>query len=304
MIFRLFVYCAPYALDIDFRKQLLLKEILGYNADIFAMQEVDFKVFEGDLIPLLGIRDITGVHNKKGTTSEGIATFYRTDRFDLIEHHGMNIGETIKQHPACQELWGKLQHNEKLIERICDLGTTLQVVILQSKEFPQKFITVANTHLYFHPDADHIRLLQIGFSSILVHDIISKFKESPNQDVSLIFCGDFNSTPECGIFKLMTEQFVPDSFIDWNSNLEQAVKNVSLSQPVRMISACGTPEFTNYTVGFQACLDYIFVQDDKFKITKVVEIPEEEELSAHLAIPSVVFPSDHVAIIAELEFVD
>lgn len=268
------------------------------------MQEVDFKVFEGDLIPLLGIRDITGIHNKKGTTSEGIATFYRTDRFDLIEHHGMNIGETIKQHPACQELWGKLQHNDKLIERICDLGTTLQVVILQSKEFPQKFITVANTHLYFHPDADHIRLLQIGFSSILVHDIISKFKESPNQDVSLIFCGDFNSTPECGIFKLMTEQFVPDSFIDWNSNLEQAVKNVSLSQPVRMISACGTPEFTNYTVGFQACLDYIFVQDDKFKITKVVEIPEEEELSAHLAIPSVVFPSDHVAIIAELEFVD
>lgn len=269
------------------------------------MQEVDFKFFEGDLVPFLGIRDVSGVHNKKGTTPEGVATFYRADRFDLIEHHGINIGETIKEYPACQELWQKLQRNEKLIERICDLGTTLQVVILRSKEFPQKFITVANTHLYFHPDADHIRLLQIGISSIFVHDIISKFKEkSSSQDVSLIFCGDFNSIPECGIFKLMTEQFVPENFIDWNSNQEQAVKGVSVSQPVRMLSACGTPEFTNYTVGFQACLDYIFIQADKFKVTKVVELPEEEELKAHLAIPSVVFPSDHVAIVTELEIVN
>lgn len=302
---RLFNYCAPYALHIDYRKQLMLKEILGYNADIFCMQEVDFKVFDGDMVPFLGVQDMAGVHNKKGTTPEGVATFFRTDRFDLVEHHGMNIGDTIKLHPACAELWGKLQYNEKLVERISDLGTTLQVVILQSNEFPDKFIAVANTHLYFHPDADHIRLLQIGFSLILVHDVISQFKEkSSNQDVSLIFCGDFNSVPECGIFKLMTEQFVPENFVDWNSNLEQAVKNVSLSQPVKMISACGTPPFTNYTVGFQACLDYIFIQNDKFKVTKVIETPDEDELKAHQAIPSVVFPSDHVAIVAELDILN
>lgn len=137
---------------------------------------------------------------------------------------------------------------------------------------------------------------------IFVQDIIRKFKEKTEQaDVSLIFCGDFNSVPECGIFKLMTETFVPENFIDWNSNKEQAVKNVSLSQPFKMGSACGTPDFTNYTVGFQACLDYIFYQTDKFRVVKAIEMPEESDLNAHAAIPSVVFPSDHVAIVAELE---
>lgn len=68
-----------------------------------------------------------------------------------------------------------------------------------------------------------------------------------------------------------------------------------------MISACGTPQFTNYTVGFKECLDYIFIQKDKFNVTKVVEMPTDDELSAHIAIPSVLFPSDHIAIIAELE---
>lgn len=299
---KLFNYCPEYAIKIDYRKQLLLKEILGYNADIFCMQEVDFKVFDGDMIPFLGQQDLSGVHNKKGTTPEGVATFFRTDRFELIEHHGLNIGDTVKTHPACQELFQKLKYNEKLVERFTDRSTTLQVVILRSKDFPEKFITVANTHLYFHPDSDHIRLLQIGFSMILVQDFIEKFKKSSNsQDVSLIFCGDFNSVPDCGICKLMTENFVPEDYIDWRSNEEQAVKNVSLSQPLKMQSACGFPRFTNYTAGFQECLDYIFYQTDKFVVTKIVETPDEEDLKAHIAIPSVVFPSDHIAIVAELE---
>ncbi|CRK87609.1 CLUMA_CG001405, isoform A, partial [Clunio marinus] len=297
---KLFSYCPGYAITIDYRKQLLLKEIVGYNADIFCMQEVDFKIFDGDMIPLLLEQNMTGVHNKKGTTPEGVATFYRQDRFELIENYVFNIGETVKSHSACQELFGKLQYNEKLVERLTDLGTTLQVLVLRSKEFPEKFFTVANTHLYFHPDADHIRLLQIGFSMKIVEDIVERLKEK-SSDVSLIFCGDFNSVPECGIYKLMTQKSVPENFIDWKSNQEQEVKNVSLSQPFQMKSACGTPTFTNYTIGFQACLDYIFYQTDKFHVTKVVEMPDEEELKSHIAIPSVVFPSDHIAIIADLE---
>lgn len=303
---KLFNYCPEYAIKIDYRKQLLLKEILGYNADIFCMQEVDFKVFDGDMIPFLGTQNMAGVHNKKGTTPEGVATFYRTDRFELLEHHGLNLGQTVNSHPATKELWQKLQSNEKLTERLTDLATTLQVLVLRSKEFPKRIVTVANTHLYFHPDADHIRLLQIGISMMLVQNIIAKFKENSmkDQNVSLIFCGDFNSVPECGIFKLMTENFVPENFIDWSSHPEQAVRNVSLSQPIKMRSACGTPQFTNYTVGFKECLDYIFYQSDMLSVEKSVEMPAEEELNSHLAIPSVVFPSDHVAIVADLKFID
>lgn len=62
------------------------------------------------------------------------------------------------------------------------------------------------------------------------------------------------------------------------------------------------PQYTNYTVGFTACLDYIFYQTDNLRVLQAIQTPSEEELQAHTAIPSVVCPSDHVALIADLEW--
>lgn len=84
-----------------------------------------------------------------------------------------------------------------------------------------KIIIVANTHLYFHPDSDHIRLLQIGFCMEYVQYVYEKVKKdlcTNDTNVSIIFCGDFNSVPECGIYKLMTQGFVEEDFIDFQSS--------------------------------------------------------------------------------------
>lgn len=78
----LFGYCAQYALDLDYRKQLFIKEITGYKADLICLQEVDSKVFDLDLKILLETIDIKGVYQKKGTTAEGLATFYNQRRFE------------------------------------------------------------------------------------------------------------------------------------------------------------------------------------------------------------------------------
>lgn len=37
----LYPYCAPYALQLDYRQNLIKKELTGYNADIICLQEVD-----------------------------------------------------------------------------------------------------------------------------------------------------------------------------------------------------------------------------------------------------------------------
>lgn len=215
----LFPYCPPYALQIDYRKHLFIKEIIGYNSDITCLQEVDGKIFDLDLVPILQTKFMKGNLRKKGTTAEGLATFYDTRRFELIEETGINIGSNIKTLGAFKELSEKIQSNEKLMDRISDRSTTLQVSALRSMDNSSKIIVVANTHLYFHPNADHIRLLQIGFSMLFVKDFVNKLKEKMSgHQVDLIFCGDFNSVPECGIYKLMTEKMVPDDFIDWNSS--------------------------------------------------------------------------------------
>lgn len=93
--------------------------------------------------------------------------------------------------------------------------------VLKSKH-NERLLLVANTHLYFHPDADHIRLLQFAFAMTYVENIYQTLKKTLNSpsdsDIAIIFCGDFNSVPECGIYKLMTENFVPNDFVDWSSS--------------------------------------------------------------------------------------
>ncbi|KAH8302544.1 hypothetical protein KR044_008133 [Drosophila immigrans] len=299
----LFPYCAPAALKIDYRKQLFIKELLGYNADLMCLQEVDIKIFDYDLQPVL--TEFKGIMTPKGKVAEGIALFYRSSRFELLNTYVLHLGDNISSLPIFAPLWQKIKHNEQLASRICDRSTTLQLCLFQLRD-SKRYVLVANTHLYFHPDADHIRLLQIGFSMIFVEHIykqaIKEHSITDPQNIGLVFCGDFNSVPECGIYKLMTEQFVDSDFVDWSSNQEEAVKNVELRQSFKMVSACGTPQFTNYTTLFAACLDYIFYQSDSFNLLQSVPLPSVEELSANEAIPSVTFPSDHVSLVADLKF--
>lgn len=217
----LFPYCPPYALHIDYRKQLFVKELLGYRADLMCLQEVDAKIFDYDLKPvLIDVGPFDGTFQRKGTTAEGLATFFNRKRFQLIERYGITLGGQIAMLPIFADIWQCIQTNKQLTERICDRSTALQVTVLRASE-TNRVLIVANTHLYFHPDADHIRLLQIGLAMRYVEDVHRKTAAALAMDkerISIIFCGDFNSVPECGIYKLMTEQHVPSDFIDFQSS--------------------------------------------------------------------------------------
>ncbi|XP_063706039.1 2',5'-phosphodiesterase 12 [Culicoides brevitarsis] len=299
----LFPYCPEYALNIDYRKQLFMKELIGYNADLMCTQETDDKIFDLDLKPVFANRGMDGTFQAKGVTREGLATFWNKNRFELVEKHGMNIGEKVEKLPEFAHIWDNVKTNKALWTRLVERSTALQVTLLRVKD-SNKLLLVANTHLYFHPDADHIRLLQIGLSMLFIENYRKELKTRfPNDQIALVFCGDFNSVPECGIYKLMTEKFVPQDFIDWNSNEEQAVKGLELRQPFDMKSAY-SPElaFTNFTPHFTATLDYIFYESDKLEVNEVIPTPSAEELHPHVAIPSIVCPSDHVALVANLDW--
>lgn len=216
----LFPYCPPFALAIDYRKLLFIREIIGYHSDICCLQEVDAKIFDLDLKMCLGHLDYDGTMQKKGETAEGLATFYHRSKFSLHAKYGINLGENLKEQPYFSELFAKIANNEKLCERMLSLATAVQVTVLKSLQ-EDKYLIVANTHLYFHPDADHIRVLQIAFFMLYVQHVHQKTKAELNlsdEQTAIIFCGDFNSVPECGIYKLMTEKFVPEDFIDFQSS--------------------------------------------------------------------------------------
>ncbi|XP_044266635.1 2',5'-phosphodiesterase 12 [Tribolium madens] len=292
-------YCPPYALAIDYRKQLFIKEITGYNGDIICLQEVDRKVYNYDLRPLfeeLGYESDFCI--KRGAVAEGLACFYNKQRFKCLQTRRFVLSDELKNF---SDIWAKISENDKLSERILDRSTVLQVNFLESVE-NNEVLVVGNTHLYFHPDADHIRLLQGAVIIKYLEHLIDEFrKKMENKRLSLILCGDFNSTPECGIYQLYTTGHVSEDHIDFQSNLEEAVK-VPLHQNLRLSSACGTPKYTNFTAGFADCLDYIYYESGSFDVVQVVPLPSEDELRQHTALPSVVFPSDHISLISDLKW--
>jgi hypothetical protein len=73
-----------------------------------------------------------------------------------------------------------------------------------------------------------------------------------------------------------------------------------LSHDMRLVSAAGLPECSNYSVGFKALLDYIFVESDAFEVLRAAPVPSMARMGRDTAIPSSTFPSDHVPISVDL----
>ncbi|XP_055949208.1 2',5'-phosphodiesterase 12-like [Argiope bruennichi] len=298
----LFPYCPAEYLMLDYRKQLYLKEIMGYNADMICLQEVDRKVFYGDLVPVLTSTGLEGIYSEKGgQVVEGLSLFYRTSKFKVVEFQAKILSDAVVNEPILKPIHDKLIENEKLKERFMNRTTAIQVVLLESIDVPQKRILVGNTHLYFHPDSDNIRLLQATSCIMYLEDLLIKYqKENPSYTTSLILCGDFNSCPEFGVYKFMTEGYLKEDCIDWQSNPEEIVPGIQLKHSLSIASACGTPTYTNYTEGFVGCLDYIFYNKAHLEVKEVVPLPDHEQVIKYKALPNKVFPSDHIALVCTL----
>ena len=143
----------------------------GYKADIICLQEVDSKVFDADLEPMFSSLGYQGIFSKKGgQVSEGVACLFNTDKFQLLESSSYIVASELPVNPLLADMWEAVQKNEKLSSRVLDRTTSCHLVLLQSVH-NNKRIVVANTHLYFHPDADHIRLLQAATGLRLAQDL-------------------------------------------------------------------------------------------------------------------------------------
>lgn len=354
----LFAHCPAHALDIDYRRQLLLKEIVGYNADIVCLQEVDKKEFTRVYEPFLKtLGGLSGIYAAKGGhMQEGTATFYHSEKFELVDSHRTKLSDLLNsqepkeelstdggdksngkdkpvdksmQHPILdssdksliEECLGKFEtirrvvvSNPKLKERFDDRNTILQTSLLRLNENPANYLIVTNTHFYFAPDADHIRLLQGSICAKYLEHIrefyrkwlikTDKANSNDNFRIDIVLCGDLNSTPDCGTYKLLTEGKVSQNVPDWLSNSEEKVVGLDVETSLRFASAYVGIEYTNYTPGFKGWLDYIYYEKDGLRCDSTVPLPSHEDVIATGGIPSEVFPSDHLALVADLELVN
>ena len=117
----------------------------------------------------------------------------------------------------------------------------------------------------------------------------------------MIFCGDFNSTPPFGVVEYFSSGHIGADHSDWRSQEGENVVGLELNHQPFFTSAAGYPKYTNYTQGFKDCLDYIWLEKSKFEVTQVVPFPSDEELELYTALPNIVFPSDHIALVVDVK---
>ncbi|XP_067854866.1 2',5'-phosphodiesterase 12 [Heptranchias perlo] len=292
----LYPYCAPYALEADYRQNLIKKELSGYNADIICLQEVDKNVFANSLSPALDAFGYGGVFRIKEKQHEGLATFFRTSKYRLLSQHDVTFSEALASDPSYFDLLERISANPNVKEKVLQRSTTFQVCVLQSIKDPLRKLCIGNTHLYWHPKGGHIRLVQIATAFRHLQQVTTEIYP----DTPVIFCGDFNSTPTTGLYDFVTKGSISADHPDWTSNGEEERCNMSLTHSFKLKSACGEPAYTNYVGGFQGCLDYIFMDMNIFEVVQVIPFPTHEEITCHLALPSVSHPSDHIALICDL----
>ncbi|CAB3981573.1 Hypothetical predicted protein [Paramuricea clavata] len=310
-----FGYCPKYALGIDYRQQLLLKEIVGYHGDIVCLQECGRRLFDHYLSPMMASRGYTGVVKyKTGVMPEGEAIFFNNSNFTLISQHNFELKDSLTNDICNNELLKKVRAVPEVYEKLMSRTTVAQIIVLRCAERPEDYICVVNTHLYFRPNASFIRNLQTMIvlnmlkKSIDSLDFELREKHGNSHQIGVVFCGDFNSLPGSGVVQLLSDGMLASCHPDWNLPVEKPEQTTtclqmpSYSQEFGFQNCCGFPEFTAYTEGFSGVIDYIFASKKYFEAESVIPVPSKEEVQLYTAIPSPVMPSDHIALICELKW--
>ncbi|XP_029654487.1 2',5'-phosphodiesterase 12-like [Octopus sinensis] len=167
-------------------------------------------------------------------------------------------------------------------------------------------LCIGNTHLYSHPFADGIRLLQ---TTICINEMTAVLNElnSRGFDSIPILCGDFNSLPDSGAYRFAVGEFIRYNDSSWEvsgtgghkTTHVDRMAGMDLSHYLSLASAVGTPDYTHFVSKFSGCIDYIFYDKNKLKVDSYLSLPDDEVVKENVALPSVCFPSDHISLVAD-----
>jgi len=315
------------------RMPLILHEVLAYQADVICLQEVDQIVFDTLLAPVLRHYSYQGFYSVKQTSGnqEGCAMFWSLNKFQAAnddEYHTYGLSRLLERYeepldegsdwkPCAKVITEIFRKRPDLLDTIkTKLGHVAQIAHLRSVDgLP---LLVSNTHLFFHPDAPHVRLMQLF---AIAHQLTV---EQGLESTPFILCGDLNtSLKNCAV--LLMERHVPKNHRDyrecfnayaWNADRGRKQNNqfdydfpemrLPDSFPDLETAYPDYPDFTHYIVGFNATLDHILMTPKMpagdLRFIRQGEMPTLDQVTKDQALPSPSFPSDHIAVIADLEW--
>lgn len=173
------------------------------------------------------------------------------------------------------------------------------------------------------------------------HEAQFELTQKEKDEAGVVLAGDFNFTRITGGYKLMTTGSVDEQNTCWEKGYKfwwscdkgaEDSENADTKTPTSnadgiVVPPPGPPtaalrthlesplpplldahlgddtlHWTNYALSFKAIIDHIFVDTKNLHVVGTIPQPTDAEFSEGVAIPSAIFPSDHVPLIAELDY--
>ncbi|MCP9259333.1 Endonuclease/Exonuclease/phosphatase [Dirofilaria immitis] len=306
-----FPYCAKEHQNYDYRYPILLQEIPGYQADIIFLQEVDERLWLR-FLPEKGMK-----------VNEGLVACFRRQQFRYLKSHNMWLPDLLNTvaYPENTDIAELLKGSDELNTMFLSKPAVIQVLAVDSSNLFAKedaIVLLANTHLYFDPRFEIIKILQSLLCARWIVRIATDYaNHNPGAKLHILFAGDFNSTPDEAVYHLLSTGniSVKSEFFAYNQHSNDGVNfAIQPSFPsfsLKLKNLGDETQFTNYTrhyrhngqtAGFEGCLDYIWGSAN-VKTEKVIPVPSKELAKKYVALPSKISPSDHLPLCTEFYLV-
>jgi len=304
---QLYGYCPSWALDWEYRKSQILREINNMASDIVLLQEVETNEFNKFFEPKLKETGYAGVFRAKSRSRtmgeaakkevDGCAIFYKSSKYNLVKDELIEFERLGAQFGA---------GSADMLNRVMPKDNIAICMLLEEKT-TKELTLVGNAHLTWDPEFKDVKVIQ---AAMLVSEM-SKFLVANLADADkrkkcpILIGGDFNSTPDSGVFEFMTAGIIPQSHPDLKSrNYQSFGEKVGLSHKLNLKSTyTGQMPYTNYTHDFTGIIDYIFYSADHLTPVKVLGPISPTQMKNFDGCPNPHFASDHFSLATDLKFI-
>ncbi|KAL3114948.1 hypothetical protein niasHT_011384 [Heterodera trifolii] len=327
----MYSYCPQWALNWEYRKQYIVKEICHYDADVITLQEVETEQFRLLFLPKLGDLGYEGVFHPKSRSKtmneeerkyvDGCAIFWKKEKFDL------ELNESIEFTKVAIE---KAQAHENMLNRVMPRDNVALAVVLRLKDSlygPNRMsvnaaenvagnlLMVGTAHIHWDPEFCDVKLIQ---AMMLVHELqkildkISLKYHLRTQQIPVLVTGDFNSLPESGVFEFLSKGAISKDHPDLKSFREDSCLSClsadhedqqNFTHSLRLDSSVDASQipFTNYTLDFKGMIDYIFATPQSLARLGILGPPDSSwvQQNKFVGFPQPHVPSDHIPIMSQ-----
>ncbi|KAJ7680654.1 glucose-repressible alcohol dehydrogenase transcriptional effector [Mycena polygramma] len=333
---KMYGYTPAWALAWDYRKARVLQEITESKADIVCMQEVDMGQYEDFFSPHMADMGYEGVYGAKSRYKtmqdsdrrqvDGCATFFRKDRYQLVENHLIEFNSIAMQRQDFKK-------TDDMFNRVLGRDHIAVIILLEDLVTGTRTI-VSNTHLHWDAAYSDVKLVQTALLMEEVEKIAHGFAKYPprppdtpsateeepaavrppppmyadGNKIPLIVCGDYNSVPTSGVYEFLSTGSLPATHPEFlshtygNYTSDGLRHKLGLKSAYTTVGAGGVAEeiipMTNVTPGFHGILDYVWYSPANLILNSVVGEIDKMYLEKVVGFPNPHFPSDHIALTA------